>query len=686
MRHSRSSFAHKAKVAPEQGGIASEKFFRILGPLQVTIQGKIVRVGKNRQLTVLAVLLINANKVVPVSALTDAVWSATPPATAEKQIQTCVWRLRNAFKAAGAPIDLVETVQGGYRIRLGDDELDTHLFERAVRRARDLVAANDLVAASGEYRKALSMFQGQPLSDLPSAGVQAVAARWEERRFSVLEERLDVELALGQHAELVSELKPLVAEYPLRERLCAQLMSALYLSQRRAEALAVYRSSRAALVSNLGLEPGARLQELHRRIIAGEPVTQPQHQRVRQATAKVPEQLPADIPDFTGRHELLDEVVRELRTKGCRRVITLVGSGGMGKTTLAVHAGHQMREHFPDGQIFLNLRGSHDPMPPEEALHCLLDALGVPEQRVTGALDGRAALFRSLTANKRLLIVLDDVADAAEYGALLPNGESAVVCTARTSILEIPGVREHRVGGLDPEEAVRLLTSLVGAERVAGELVAAKRIVELCGYFPLAIRASAARLRARPAQRLAQFLGRLHDERERLAELSIGTLNQGARLASTVERLSSAGRELWLRLSLCDLPTIPEIVAATLVDRPGEDHQRLLDELVNHQLIEVGTADEPAGGLGYVFNPLVRVYARQRAFAELGIPAGTRVAELGRAELCPEIVAPRPRSAAHDTQNAIIPLVGEPAADWWDERRDDGMRLAGNAARQRAGK
>ncbi|GAB1511093.1 hypothetical protein JCM33774_31350 [Actinophytocola sp. KF-1] len=681
-RHQRPPFAQTTKSAPEEGENSGGTFFRILGPLQVTIRDKIVRVGRNRQLTVLAVLLINANKVVPVSALIDAVWSAAPPATAEKQIQTCVWRLRIAFKAAGAPTDLVETVQGGYRIRLGDNDLDAHLFERAVRRARDLVAANDLAAASAEYRRALSMFQGQPLADLPSAGVQAVAARWEERRFSVLEERLDVELALGQHAELISELKPLVAEYPLRERLCAQLMTALYLSQRRAEALAVYRASRTALVNNLGLEPGARLQDLHRRIIAGEPVTHAQHPRPRQAAGKIPEQLPADIADFTGRRDLLDQIVRDLRTGGSRGVIALVGPGGIGKTTLAVHAGHRVREHFPDGQIFLNLRGSEDPMPPEEALQFLLDALGVPEQRTIGALDGRAALFRSLTASKRLLIVLDDVADAAAYEALLPNGESAVICTARTSILEIPGVRDHRVGGLPPAEAVELLTSLVGVERVAGDRQAAHRIVELCGYFPLAIRASAARLRARPAQRLAQFLDRLRDERERLAELSIGTLDQSARLASTAARLSAAAREMWLRLSLCEQPTIPEFVASAVFDRPGEDHQRLLDELVNHQLIEVGVADDPAGGLRYVFNPLVRVYARQRAIAELGTSTCPCVADRAVTDLGPPIVAPLPRRAPEHTDSTSTAYLVEPASGWWREPQDEEPHEAGNNARQ----
>ncbi len=241
-------------------------FFRILGPLEAAVRGKPIQVGRNRQLTVLAALLLNANRVVPVNSLIDAVWRSAPPATADKQIQTCVWRLRNAFAAAGAPVDLIETEQGGYRIRLDEEDLDAHAFEKAVRRARELTAAGDLESASAEYQRALAFYRGQPLADISGPLTYAVAAHWEERRFSVLEEWLDIGLTLGKHAELISELKPLVAEYPMRERLCAQLMTALYQSQRRAEALAVYRNSRLAQIKNLGLEPSTGLQELHQKI------------------------------------------------------------------------------------------------------------------------------------------------------------------------------------------------------------------------------------------------------------------------------------------------------------------------------------------------------------------------------------------------------------------------------------
>ncbi|WP_344575263.1 AfsR/SARP family transcriptional regulator [Streptomyces lunalinharesii] len=582
--------------------------------------------GRNRQLTTLAVLLLNANKTVPVSSLIDAVWRSAPPATADKQIQTCVWRLRNAFAAAGAPVDLIETEQGGYRIRLAEDDLDALAFEKMVRQARALVAAGDLESATAAYRGALALFRGQPLADLSSPLTHAVAAHWEERRFSVLEEWLDVGLALGHHAELISELKPLVAEYPMRERLCAQLMTALYLSQRRAEALAVYRNSRLTLINRLGLEPGARLQELHQQILAGATVTPSSVRHRDRRPGQVPEQLPAAIMDFTGRGELLRQLERDLCGDGGPRVAALTGCGGTGKTALVVHAGHALQRHFPDGQLYADLHGTTDPVPPQEVLRGFLDSLGVPEERIPAGLAARAALFRSLTASKRLLIVLDDVSDTTRYEALLPSGGSAVLCTSRTSLLEIPCLSEYRLDGLATEEALDLLASVVGVERVFAECDSAQRIVRLCGHLPLAIRAAGVRLRSRPTAGLKGFVDRLTDEQNRIAELSVGSLDVGARLASSAARLSPASHRLWLRLSLCELEYIPEWVASTITDQPGEDTQRLLDVLVHQHVLTVAPGDVTSGP-NYAFNPLVRVYARHRADAELGSAAGQDVVE-----------------------------------------------------------
>ncbi|MFF7990869.1 BTAD domain-containing putative transcriptional regulator [Kitasatospora xanthocidica] len=583
--------------------------------------------GRNRQLTVLAVLLLNANKIVPVSSLIDAVWRAEPPATADKQIQTCVWRLRNAFAAAGAPVDLIETEQGGYRIRLGDEELDAHAFEKTVRRARDLTAAGDLENAATEYQSALAFFRGQPLADLSGPLTYTVAAHWEERRFSVLEEWLDVGLALGRHAELISELKPLVAEYPMRERLCAQLMTALYQSQRRAEALAVYRTSRHALITKLGLEPGARLQELHQQILAGEGVAPaPATARRDLGPDQTPAQLPARVTDFAGRSDIAERIGWGLRATGTPRVIALVGCAGSGKTALAVHVGHGLQQYFPDGQLYADLRGQSEPVPPQEVLRGFLGGLGVPEQQIPAGVAARAALFRSVTASKRLLIVLDDVAETTRYEALLPSGESAVLCTGRTSLLRIPGLTEYCLDGLPGSEAVDLLASLVGVDRVFAEADSARRIVDLCGRLPLAIRAAGARLRARPRHSLRSFVDRLTGSHNRIAELSIGSLDVGARLASTLDQLSLAGYRLWLRLSLCELAAIPECVASAVADRSDEDTQRLLDQLVGQHLLRVAPG-EVADGPHYAFNPLVRDYARQRAEAELGAGTGRDVAE-----------------------------------------------------------
>lgn len=613
---------------PHEGGDDNgrEVFFRILGPLEATIHGKQIRVGRNRQLTVLAALLLNANRVVPINSLIDAVWRSAPPATADRQIQTCVWRLRNAFTAAGAPVDLIETEQGGYRIRLDEEDLDAHAFEKAVRRARELATAGDLESASAEYQRALAFYRGQPLADIPGPLTYAVAAHWEERRFSVLEEWLDIGLTLGRHAELISELKPLVAEYPMRERLCAQLMTALYQSQRRAEALSVYRNSRLAQIKNLGLEPSTGLQELHQKILAGEPIAPPPAAVVHRPwqCVKVPAQLPPRTKDFTGRHDLLQHITSDLRADSGPRVVALAGCGGTGKTALAIHAGLLLQQHFPDGQLYADLRGQTDPAHPQEVLNGFLDAFGVPESRIPAGLAARAALFRSITASKRLLIVLDDVAESTRYEALLPSGESAVLCTGRTSLLKIPGLTEYRVDGLPTDEALDLLASLVGVKRLFAEVDSAQRIVELCGHLPLAIRAAGARLRARPHCTLRSFTDRLATQQDRIAELSIGSLDMGARLDSTLGQLSSAAYRLWLRLSMCDVDSVPEWMASAVSDRPGEDTQRLLDTLVNVHLLAVTPGQAPDGPT-YSFNPLVRDHARQRATTELGSLAGQDV-------------------------------------------------------------
>jgi DNA-binding SARP family transcriptional activator len=243
-------------------------FGRVLGPLEVSIDGKVLPIGRNRQLTVLALLMLDANHPVTVSRLVEGVWASAPPRTAEDQIQTCVWRLRRSLHLAGAPQDVIETTNFGYSFRIDETDLDAHLFEQSVREARTAAAKGACEKAIARYRRALGLFRGKVLEEIPSPLVEISAVQWEERRLAVLEECIDQQLRAGEYHDVVSELTGLVAQHPLRERMRAQLMVALRRCDRRAEALAVYRDGRAVLVENLGLEPGPGLRELHREILA----------------------------------------------------------------------------------------------------------------------------------------------------------------------------------------------------------------------------------------------------------------------------------------------------------------------------------------------------------------------------------------------------------------------------------
>ncbi|WP_177154615.1 AfsR/SARP family transcriptional regulator [Actinosynnema pretiosum] len=633
-------------------------FFQILGPVSVTVDGLPVRVGRSRQLTVLALLLINIDKLVPVGRLVDAVWGATPPATADKQIQTCVWRLRTAFEQAGAPAELIETVSGGYQLRMDGGVLDAHLFEDGVRTARELHRRGEVSAAIAEYRSALALFHGPLMAELASPTVQTMAAHWEERRLSVLEERLDVELATGCHAELVSELRVLVAEYPLREHLRAQLMTALYLSHRRADALAVYRAGRATMVASLGLEPGPRLQELQRRIIAGEPLTHPGGAVRPRPTAKAPAQLPADTADFTGRDHELTCLADHLCRSGRGGVVAVVGRPGVGKTALAVHAAHRVRDRFPDGQLHADLGGSTGrPATPHDVLAGFLRALGVSDEHIPSDVATRAALFRSATAGRRLLVVLDDAAGSAHVEPLRPADTGAVLCTSRTTMLDLPGVDVHRLDGLRTDEATALLAHVVGEHRVAREPAGARRLVELCGNLPLAVRAAGARLHARPTHRIDRFADRLTDDSRRVAELSYGTLDLGARLGTAADALPGPARAVWLLLGASDLPTIPVWAAAALVDRSEDETQCLLDTLVDHHLLDVAEGDV-LGGSRYRLHPLVRIHARQRCRTEIDTATlATALDRLG--EVASWLSARATDIAGGRAQPAAIPAVVE---------------------------
>ncbi|WP_142001392.1 AfsR/SARP family transcriptional regulator [Amycolatopsis cihanbeyliensis] len=590
---------------------------------------------KSRQFAVLALLLLDVNKPVSSKRLVEAVWNGCPPTTAAEQIQTCVWRLRRSFARIGAQDGLIETTASGYALHLREDWVDTSMFDRHVSEAEIARTNGDNQAAISGFRQALRLFRGPVLAEVNSMIVQAAAATWEKRRLAVLEECIELELASGVAAGLVPELTVLVDENPLRERLRCQLMLALSADDRRAEALAAYREGRGLTVAKLGLEPGPRLQEVQRMILAGSPTSSAAAPLPQPPPVRPPGQLPADVTDFVGRSGYVAEVLGLLNVdvRGGVRICALLGRCGAGKTALAVHIAHQLRSRFPDGQLYADLGGSqraHATV--DDVLRGFLHALGYPDSWIPAARHERAAMYRSVLAERRVLVVLDDVADAAQVQQLLPGGpDAAVLVTSRTSVTELPGVSPVEVGVLPEGEAVELFTRIVGTDRCHAEPVSRNQIIRAAGYLPLSVRSAGARLAARPYLSLARFADRLRDPERRLDELAHGGLDVRDSLAPSVRRLPAEARNLWWRLSLLQGRDFPAWVAAVVGDVAPLLAEKLLDFLVDRRLVDVVGVD-PAGMPRYRVDELFGLYARKRAQEEL--PESARARVLSRTAQC----------------------------------------------------
>lgn len=425
-------------------------FFKVLGPLEIHTTQRVICFTAKRDMTVLALLLLEANKLVTVERLTAAVWDAHPPSTAHQQIQTCVWRLRNTLAKAGLDKDLITTRHRGYLLNVEPGTLDTQIFDRETAQARAAVADQNISGAIAHLRNALALWRGPALAGVQSPVVRSLAARWDERRLNVLEEQFELELRLDRHREVVGDLRTLVDNAPLWERPRGLLMIALHRSGRTSEALEVYRTGRQTLVEQMGIEPGRALQDIHRSILAGgrgpssDTVARPEE------TAGAPARLPMDVADLTGRENQARRLCEALTTRDAV-VFGLSGGRGVGKTALAVHVAHRVREAFPDGQLFADLGGqSSKPSDPADVLRSLLNALGVPSGQLPASLGARTALYRRLTARRRMLIVLDDARDLAQVEPLVPASPTTALVTARTRLSGLPGAVLVDVPGLEP--------------------------------------------------------------------------------------------------------------------------------------------------------------------------------------------------------------------------------------------
>ncbi|MEV6948882.1 BTAD domain-containing putative transcriptional regulator [Streptomyces sp. NPDC051172] len=667
----------------------------MLGPVSAWYEGRELDLGSPQQRVVLAALLLRRGQAITRAELVDAVWGLDPPTAAVSVLRTYVSRLRKVLEPDRDPAEPPQTIVSvgdGYRVQVMEDALDLAVFERQVATAGKASAAGDEPAAAELLHDALNGWRGVALAGLPGPLAEAERSRLAEKRLTALERRLDLDVRLGRHGQVIGELMSLTDEHPLREGLCLLLMLALYRSGRQAEALAAYRKTRTTLVTELGIEPGVPLRDLHARILASDPslgtaptvralysdppaatraslgaaehtaaadaayaassthatsygesqeITEliqadpspragqgPAAASARQPAGRpvyVPRlaQLPADLPAFTGRHTELQQTLSLLPLHGGAPATLVVcaigGMAGIGKTALAVHLAHQVADRFPDGQLCINLRG-FDPagsvMPAQEAIRILLDALGVPPHRLPAGLEAQTALYRSVLAERKVLILLDNARDSEQVRPLLPGSPGClVIVTSRnqlTGLVAGEGAHPLTLNQLTPADAHAFLARRLGEQRLAAEPEAVAEIVTRCALLPLALAVVAARAATHPDFPLTAIAEELRDSNDSLDAFAGDDITIDVRtvFSSSYETLSAPAARLFRLLSLPTGPDLSGPAAAALAGLTSRETRTLLVELTRAHLL----AEHYPGR--YTLHDLLRVYAGERAAAE----------------------------------------------------------------------
>ncbi|MEU3604388.1 BTAD domain-containing putative transcriptional regulator [Streptomyces sp. NPDC035033] len=602
--------------------------FRLLGSVAVVTESGDVAPGPVKRTSLLAALLLRPNTAVNVTGLMDALWEDEPPTHAKTVLQGHVSRLRALLAAHGAEAYGVElTTQGSaYLLRMPESLVDAHRFEELVGLAGAQRHAADSVRM---LREALSYWQGPALTGtVPSGPLEAAATALEELRLSSVEALAEAYGKLGEHGRAAAVLRTEAVAHPLRESLAAALMTALARAGRRSDALDWYHRTRRLLAEELGVDPGGALSETYAALLrdpgSGGPV--PAVAPVAAVPEApdvpvVPELLPRAPRGFTGR-EAETALLDRAAGGGEGPVCLVTGPAGVGKTAFAVQWAHRRRVAFPDGRLFADLRGFSDTPAPETGvvLREFLLALGVPQQRVPETAVGRGALFRSLTAGRRMLVVLDNARSSEQVRPLLPGGEGCVtVVTSRDrlgGLIASDAARPVPLGQLPPADATELLATVLGEARVAAEPDAAARLAGLCDGLPLALRVTAARLAERPGRSLGAMVGELADEQGRLALLDVEDVGVSAALRLTVQQLPESAARAFRALGLHTGSDVDHFAAAALAGTTPARASADLERLAAAHLLTEAVPGR------WTPHDLVRLYAR--GLAPQADPEGLR--------------------------------------------------------------
>jgi len=704
--------------------------FRILGPLEVWSEGRWTAVSASKWRSLLACLLLRPGHLWSTESLILELWGDKPPAKANNIVSIYVHKLRRLIGDAEGRV-LVSRAPG-YLLRIEPGDLDMQEFESLLADGRNALDSGDPKRAADLLTKALALWRGPLLADVqPTMLITTEAEGAAEVQLTAAELRCAAELACGRAAQVIPELRRLVSEHPIRERLWLLLMRALDESGRHAEAFDTYAQARQVIGDELGVDPGAELQRLYARLLAADaaaaagdeadayiplgdvqgtisigtfadvapgptpPAMAPVEGPAGPAIPR-PSQLPADIGDFTGREahvaHLSDMLLQEVSAAGpgAVRIAVVAGAAGLGKTTLAVHAAHQVRELFPDGQLYVDLMGATaQPTAPGEVLARFLRDLGVDGDKVPAGEDERAALYRTRLTSRRVLVVLDNARDAAQVRPLLPGSAScAVLVTTRRRPTDLASTRFVDLNVLEDAEALALFTRIVGGQRPGEEPAATAEVLLACAGLPLAIRICAARLAARSHWKIATMAKRLRDERRRLDEMKTGDLAVRASFQVSYDSLQTADdgadpARAFRLLGLWQGPSISLVAATALLGEDEDDIEEALETLVDANLLESPAPD------WYRFHDLLKFYATERAQKEEPEPdradavGGLLRWYLATADAGADIVS-RHRYRIpfeHGPDPApLLPASVEEALDWYDSERENVLAAIRQAA------